>query len=58
MCRLEASKDNEVLMQSINGVEKKALPNVLCMTNLIHHKIDDLVGLYDGIDNLVRLYRG
>ena len=33
--------DNEMLMQSINGVEKKALPTVLCMTNLIHHGIDD-----------------
>jgi len=36
-----STEDNEVLMQSINGVEKKALPNVLCMTNLIHHGVDD-----------------
>ena len=36
-----STEDDEVLMQSINGVEKKALPTVLCMTNLIHHGIDD-----------------
>ena len=43
-----STEDNEVLMQSINGVEKKALPTVLCMTNLIHH----------GIDNPGRVKRG
>jgi len=33
--------DNDVLMQSVSGVEKKALPTLLCMTNLIHHGFDD-----------------
>jgi type I restriction enzyme M protein len=34
-------EENDLLMQSINGIEKKALPTVLCMTNLIHNGIDD-----------------
>jgi len=36
-----SAEDNKLLMESINGIEKKALPTVLCMTNLIHHGIDD-----------------
>lgn len=36
-----STEEKDVLMNSINGIEKKALPTVLCMTNLIHHGIDD-----------------
>ncbi len=33
-------KDEEVLQQSISGVEKKALPHLLCVTNMLLHEID------------------
>jgi type I restriction enzyme M protein len=36
---LEA-RDEEVLQQSIFGVEKKSLPHMLCTTNMILHGID------------------
>ncbi|HAH48604.1 MAG TPA: DNA methyltransferase, partial [Planctomycetaceae bacterium] len=32
--------DRELLQQSINGVEKKQLPHLLCVTNLLLHGID------------------
>jgi type I restriction enzyme M protein len=32
--------DEEILQQSINGVEKKALPHLLCVTNMMLHGID------------------
>jgi type I restriction enzyme M protein len=34
------SKDEAVLVNSIHGVEKKALPHMLCTTNMILHGID------------------
>jgi len=34
------SEDEEVLQKSIHGVEKKALPHMLCTTNMILHGID------------------
>jgi type I restriction enzyme M protein len=34
------AKDEEVLAASISGVEKKALPHMLCTTNMILHGID------------------
>ncbi|MFN8578337.1 MAG: class I SAM-dependent DNA methyltransferase [Candidatus Sericytochromatia bacterium] len=33
-------KDKEILVNSIHGVEKKALPHMLCTTNMILHGID------------------
>ncbi len=33
-------KDEEALINSIHGVEKKALPHMLCTTNMILHGID------------------
>jgi len=35
-----SAKDEEVLQKSIHGVEKKALPHMLCTTNMILHGID------------------
>jgi type I restriction enzyme M protein len=32
--------DEEILQKSINGVEKKALPHLLCVTNMMLHGID------------------
>ncbi|MDY6825503.1 MAG: class I SAM-dependent DNA methyltransferase [Thermodesulfobacteriota bacterium] len=33
-------KDEETLQKSIHGVEKKALPHLLCVTNMLLHEID------------------
>jgi type I restriction enzyme M protein len=37
---VKAAKDEETLVDSIHGVEKKALPHMLCTTNMILHGID------------------
>jgi type I restriction enzyme M protein len=37
---LKATADEEALQKSIYGVEKKALPHMLCVTNMILHGID------------------
>lgn len=37
---VKAAKDEEALIKSIHGVEKKALPHMLCTTNMILHGID------------------
>lgn len=37
---VKAAKDEETLVNSIHGVEKKALPHMLCTTNMILHGID------------------
>jgi type I restriction enzyme M protein len=37
---VKAAKDEEALIASIHGVEKKALPHMLCTTNMILHGID------------------
>lgn len=37
---VSAARDEQVLVESIHGVEKKALPHMLCTTNMILHGID------------------
>ncbi len=37
---VRSAKDEETLQKSIHGVEKKALPHMLCTTNMILHGID------------------
>lgn len=37
---VKSTRDEEVLKKSIYGVEKKALPHMLCITNMILHRID------------------
>ena len=37
---VKKAKDEEILANSIHGVEKKALPHMLCTTNMILHGID------------------
>jgi len=37
---VKSAKDEETLISSIHGVEKKALPHMLCTTNMILHGID------------------
>lgn len=39
------SADEEVLRKSIRGVEKKSLPYMLCITNMILHGIDTPTGI-------------
>ncbi len=37
---VKSTEDEEILQKSINGVEKKQLPHVLCVTNMLLHGID------------------
>ncbi|MCK4838539.1 MAG: SAM-dependent DNA methyltransferase [Desulfobulbaceae bacterium] len=37
---VKTAKDEETLQASIKGVEKKALPHMLCVTNMVLHSID------------------
>lgn len=37
---VQITEDEEVLQDTIRGVEKKALPHMLCVTNMILHGID------------------
>ena len=37
--------DEEVVQQTIHGVEKKSLPHMLCVTNMILHSIDTPVNI-------------
>jgi type I restriction enzyme M protein len=37
---VKSAEDEEILIHSIHGVEKKALPHMLCTTNMILHGID------------------
>ena len=37
---VKSPADEEILVKSIHGVEKKALPHMLCITNMILHGID------------------
>ena len=53
---VNASEDEEVLRKSICGVEKKALPHMLCITNMILHGIDTPTGITHG-NTLARAYR-
>lgn len=55
--RFVNSPDDEVLLQStIRGVEKKALPYMLCVTNMILHGVDAPVGIEHG-NTLEKPYR-
>jgi type I restriction enzyme M protein len=37
---VSSPSDEQILAESINGVEKKAMPHMLCITNMILHGID------------------
>lgn len=39
--QIRTPHDKEIINQSIYGIEKKALPHLLCMTNLLLHDIDE-----------------
>jgi len=38
--QVKTAKDNEILQESVNGVEKKPLPHMLALTNMMLHGID------------------
>lgn len=39
--QIKTPEDKEIINRSIYGIEKKALPHLLCMTNLLLHDIDE-----------------
>lgn len=52
---INAPHDQEMLNRTIRGVEKKALPHMLCITNMILHGIDTPSGIKHG-NTLARAY--
>lgn len=52
---MKSAKDAEALIESIHGVEKKALPHMLCTTNMILHGIDTPTNIRHG-NTLARPY--
>ncbi len=53
---VKSGADEEVLQGSIRGVEKKALPHMLCVTNMILHGIDTPSSIVHG-NTLERPYK-
>lgn len=53
---VHSTADEETLRNSIRGVEKKALPHMLCITNMILHGIDTPSGIVHG-NTLAKPYR-
>lgn len=39
--QIKTPQDKEIVQKNIYGIEKKALPHLLCMTNLLLHDIDE-----------------
>lgn len=39
--QIKTPEDKEIINKSLYGIEKKALPHLLCMTNLLLHDIDE-----------------
>jgi type I restriction enzyme M protein len=53
---MQSLADAEILRNTIRGVEKKALPHMLCITNMILHGIDTPSGIIHG-NTLAKPYR-
>lgn len=53
---VKSAADEAVLQSTIRGVEKKALPHMLCVTNMILHGIDTPSGIVHG-NTLEKPYR-
>jgi type I restriction enzyme M protein len=53
---VKSAQDAETLIESIHGVEKKALPHMLCTTNMILHGIDTPTNIRHG-NTLARPYK-
>lgn len=54
--KVKSPADEEALRRTIRGVEKKALPHMLCITNMILHGIDTPSGIKHG-NTLSKPYR-
>src|SRR6185437_14453593 len=54
--QMHSPSDEETLRRTIRGVEKKALPHMLCVTNMILHGIDTPSGIIHG-NTLEKPYR-
>lgn len=54
--RVRSAADEEALRRTIRGVEKKALPHMLCVTNMVLHGIDTPSGIKHG-NTLSKPYR-
>ena len=46
--QIKTAEDEQVLSESLHGIEKKPLPHLLCTTNLILHGIDDTSNIVRG----------
>lgn len=56
--QIRTPEDKEIINKSIYGIEKKALPHLLCMTNLLLHDIDEPnVDHYNSLGRNVREFR-
>jgi type I restriction enzyme M protein len=56
--QVKTKRDKETYNNSIFGVEKKALPHLLCVTNMLLHDIDNPVIIHDNsLEKDVRKYR-
>lgn len=56
--QINTVEDKDLYNQSVYGIEKKALPYLLCVTNMLLHDIDEPVILHgNSLDKNVREYR-
>ncbi len=56
--QINTVEDKELYNQSVYGIEKKALPYLLCVTNMLLHDIDEPVIIHgNSLDKNVRDYR-
>jgi type I restriction enzyme M protein len=56
--QIESVEDKEIYNNSIYGVEKKALPHLLCVTNMLLHDIDNPVIIHgNSLERNVRDYK-
>jgi type I restriction enzyme M protein len=56
--QVKSASDKEVYNNSVYGVEKKALPHLLCVTNMLLHDIDNPVIIHgNSLEKNVREYK-
>ncbi|MDR0498556.1 MAG: type I restriction-modification system subunit M [Holophagales bacterium] len=56
--QVKSVKDKETYNNSVYGVEKKALPHLLCVTNMLLHDIDNPIIIHgNSLERSVRDYR-
>jgi type I restriction enzyme M protein len=56
--QVKSAVDKEIYNSSVYGVEKKALPHLLCVTNMLLHDIDNPVIIHgNSLEHNVRDYK-